>query len=114
MLNIATEQAAENKLIIHVGGELTIESVAELRESLLEAFAEPWEKIRVDGAGITNMDFFGLQLLCSAHRTAVSRQKVLSWHNGRPASLDEVMQVSGFTRHCGCSLCPADQDCLWI
>jgi hypothetical protein len=55
-----------------------------------------------------------LQLLCSAHRTAVTRNKALTWQNGRPDHLNDIMQVTGFSRHCGCSLCPPDQDCMWI
>jgi anti-anti-sigma regulatory factor len=114
MLNIAQEPAGEKTLIMHIEGELTIETVAELRESLLEAFAAPWKNIQIEADNLSGIDFFGLQLLCAAHRTAASKDKVFSWQSERPGFLDEAMLVAGFTRHCGCSLCPPGQKCMWI
>lgn len=114
MLTIETTQQGTDALILSLQGDLTIETVADVRESLLAAYAEDQPQVRLDGGALASIDFFGLQLLCSAHRTAVIRNKLLVWEGGRPQQISEAMHTTGFTRHCGCSLCPHDVDCMWI
>ncbi|MGE4560369.1 MAG: STAS domain-containing protein [Desulfobulbus sp.] len=114
MLNIVQEIAGDSAVILHLGGDLDIETAADLREALLEGFAGPQTEVRIDGNDLASIDFFGLQLLCSAHRTALAKNKTLTWMNGRPSQLSDAMRVTGFTRHCGCALCPPDIDCMWV
>lgn len=114
MLTIDTTMEGPDTLILALQGDLTIENVADLRESLLAAYSEHQRQVRINGDGLSAIDFFGLQLLCSAHRTAVLKKKLLTWEGGRPPQISEAMRLTGFTRHCGCSLCPADVDCMWI
>lgn len=114
MLTIDTTQEGPDAIILALHGDLTIESVAELRDALLAASSEGQTQVRINGDGLTAIDFFGLQLLCSAHRTAVLTKKRLTWQGGRPPQISEAMRLTGFTRHCGCSLCPVDVDCMWI
>ena len=114
MLTINTTRHDSDTLILNLQGDLTIETVADLREALLAAYGEELAQVRLDGAALDSIDFFGLQLLCSAHRTAVSRRKLLVWDGGRPQQVSEAMRTTGFTRHCGCALCPQDVDCMWI
>lgn len=114
MLTINTTCHDQETLILNLQGDLTIETVAELREALLTAYGQDQAQVRLNGGALTSIDFFGLQLLCSAHRTAVNRNKLLLWDGGRPQQISEAMRTTGFSRHCGCALCPTDVDCMWI
>lgn len=114
MLTIDTTLEGSETILLSLRGELTIESVAELREALLAALSEDQTQVRINGNELASIDFFGLQLLCSAHRTAVIKNKCLTWDEGRPQQIGETMRMTGFTRHCGCALCPPDVDCMWI
>lgn len=113
MLTIKHEVGPET-IFLHLSGELTIETATALKDALLEAFAAPPPRVQLDGSGLVAIDFFGLQLLCSAHRTAMSSNKLLLWHNGRPPQLLDSMRITGFTRHCGCTKCPPGIDCMWL
>ena len=114
MLTINTARHDSDTLILNLQGDLTIETVADLREALLAAYGEELAQVRLDGAALDSIDFFGLQLLCCAHRTAVMHNKRLVWEGSRPQQINEAMRTTGFTRHCGCTLCPRDVDCMWI
>jgi len=114
MLSIAKKVDGQKTIILHLEGDLNIETVTDLREALLEAFAEPQAEVQLDGHDLASIDFFGLQLLCSAHRTAITQKKLLTWSNGRLSHLSDTMQLTGFSRHCGCTLCPPNVDCMWV
>ena len=113
MLTI-TRTSSTDILVLHLQGSLTVETVTDLREAIREAFEQPEQLIHVDASELTDIDFFGLQLICSAHRTSIQKNKLLTWHETRPSQIDDSMQVSGYTRHCGCTLCPPNVECMWI
>lgn len=114
MLTIDTTTEGLDTLILALQGDLTIETAADLREALLAAFIESQVQVRINSSGLTTIDFFGLQVLCSAHRTAVAKKKLLIWDGSWPQQISDAMRLTGFTRHCGCSLCPPDVNCMWI
>lgn len=114
MLTIEKIAGAEDTVILHLQGDLTIETVTDLREALLDAFGQPEHQVQLDASELATADFFGLQLLCSAHRTAIANKKLLTWFGQRPPQIDNSMQISGYTRHCGCTRCPAGVDCMWV
>lgn len=114
MLTIKKTAGAEDTIILHLQGDLTIETVADLRQALLEVFGQPDYQVQLDARELASIDFFGLQLLCSAHRTSIVNKKLLSWFDQRPTQIDNSMQISGYTRHCGCTLCPPGVDCMWV
>lgn len=106
--------SAPDTVTLHLQGDLTIETVAELREALQEVFEAPEPSVQLNAENLATVDFFGIQLLCSAHRTAVVKQKLLTWYDHRPPQINDSMLVSGFIRHCGCTLCPPGVDCMWV
>lgn len=114
MLLIEKTFEGADAVILHLKGDMTIETVAELREVLLEVYNENRTQIRLSGRELGAIDFYGLQLLCAAHRTAIKKKILLSWEGGRPSQISDAMPIAGFTRHCGCSLCPSDIKCVWI
>lgn len=114
MLTIERTFEGDDTVILDLKGDLTIETVAELREALLDVYSENRAQIRLSGKELGAIDFYGLQLLCAAHRTAIRKKLLLSWEGGRPSQINDAMPIAGFTRHCGCSLCPPDIKCVWI
>ncbi|HEY7745033.1 MAG TPA: hypothetical protein VIA07_01760, partial [Desulfuromonadales bacterium] len=67
--------------------------------------------IRVDGAAEVDPAF--LQLLCSAHRTAVAAGKCLSLDAGSSSTFQRQLEDAGFVRHIGCLL-DCNNNCIWV
>jgi hypothetical protein len=72
------------------------------------------ERLQVDCTELSAIDFFSVQLLCSAHRTSVAWGKELSFAGAAPPEVEAGIRRSGFARHRGCSLCPPGVRCLWL
>ncbi|RJX23147.1 MAG: STAS domain-containing protein [Desulfobulbus sp.] len=93
-------------------GELTVNQAAILRRKLLDALAEgDWLEIDLDQ--VTAVDLAGLQLLCSAHRTAAAEGKRLTIKNTMVPALQEARTVSGFIMQQGCRF-NSGTDCFWV
>lgn len=90
-------------------GELTIARVAELKEELSKAL-ENSDRLLVDLSEATEIDSACLQLLCSAHRTAVRQGKEMSLRGTE--ALAPILREAGFVRHIGCAL-DCNQSCIW-
>jgi anti-anti-sigma regulatory factor len=113
MLTVTKENLAEGVGRLKLSGEATIEQVGELRQALLEGLGE-LERLQVDCAEVTAIDFFTVQLLCSAHRTSVAWGKELTFAGAAPPAVEAGIRRTGFARHRGCSLCPSGVRCLWL
>jgi len=98
--------------VVHLGGALTIQEVAELKLVLQQALGQS-DRVVVDCSQAQKTDLPWLQLLCAAHRSAVRAGKSLVL-----ANLPKVMQAlkaeAGFDRHCSCPLSDAESNCLWV
>ncbi len=112
MLTIEQEAQAPGTLLLKLGGEADVTGTSQLRESLLNGFNEQNELV-VDCSQVTSFDFFAIQLLCSAHRSAVAAGKKIRMVPGDQHTLRQAIRATGFARQSGCSLCPADDQCLW-
>lgn len=113
MLSLSTEVIGEGAARLKIVGEATVEHAAELRLALLEGLQEH-EQLLVDCEQTTAIDFFAVQLLCSAHRSSVRWEKHLSFSGTPSAQVAEGIRRAGFARHRGCSLCPSHLRCLWL
>jgi anti-anti-sigma regulatory factor len=113
MLEITKESTGSDSIVLLIRGELTIAGVTELREAILQGFDEA-ERLEIDVEEVSEIDFFALQMICSAHRTSVLRKKLLTWSGAKPTTVAQVIKKSGFSRHCGCNLCPSTIDCMWL
>lgn len=111
-LSLKIEEDRPGSLFVHVEGDLTVQHAAEFRACLLDALDRA-QSVRVELGAIEDMDLTGLQLLCSAHKTALLAGKDLSLNNNRPEHLDRSLDVAGFFRTRGCST-DLNDSCLWI
>ena len=113
MLEITKESTGSDSIVLLIKGELTIAAVTELREAILQGFDEA-QQLEIDCEEVSEIDFFALQMICSAHRTSMLRQKLFTWSGKKPENVAEVGKKAGFSRHCGCTLCPSTIDCMWL
>lgn len=95
-----------------LSGEVTIELAGSLMAALQQAL-ELSDQVILDTDGMTGMSLAGLQLLCSAHRTALGLNKHILWKSSWPKALAQAIQDNGYSRHTGCSL-DRSCSCLWV
>lgn len=102
----------EDIVQLRLGGELTVANGAGLRERLLAAM-EASDRVEIDLDQVTAVDLAGLQLLCSAHRTAVEQGKVVTLKDQSAPVLRQVRVSAGFVFHRSCRFNP-DAACFWV
>ena len=97
---------------LRLEGELTIQHAGQLKEKLLQAFAET-EALALDLEGVTEVDIACLQLLCSAHKTFRMANKELKTISMIASPFQRAIDDSGYRRKIGCHSDPK-RDCLWV
>ena len=98
--------------ILRLAGTLTIEYAERLREALLAALEES-VRLTLDCSEVTDVDLSGLQLLCSAHRTASSGRHQLELLLPMPAALHRAFNEVGLVRLRACCSVAPGTPCLW-
>ena len=101
----------QTRQVVKLTGAATIGDVARGRELILEALAAGNE-VLIDGGSLESVDFSWLQLLCSAHRSAESSGKRLSFAAAGSA-VTQAAEAAGFSRRQGCSASQGSKACLW-
>ena len=86
---------------VKFGGEFTIFNAQEACDALREAFREP-VPVELSLEGVDKVDVCCLQLLCSAHRTAVREGRNIAIVDALPACLSEVFETAGWSHHITC------------
>jgi anti-anti-sigma regulatory factor len=99
----ATRTQRDGESVVICEGALTIQHAGEVRAALVAALNEA-DAVRLSVEHVTTADLAGLQLLCSAHRTALKQGKHLSYEGALSTRVARVMEEAGFARPHGCSL----------
>jgi len=102
---------ADRKSIVTIAGELTISSAEELRKILLEAF-DAADEVSLKINALESVDLACLQVLCSAHRSAVRSGKKLIFAMPPPQLFRTTVADAGYTRLKECQV-NQDKSCLW-
>lgn len=90
-------------------GEMIIDHADELKGILLDALQHN-RTLDLNLTGISKVDLFGLQVLCSAHRSALKTDQKLTMHGEQPGAFHDAIHLAGFN----CSVaCVADKTCPW-
>lgn len=97
-------------MVLKLSGELTVPHAAQAKSVLLEAL-ERLDYLEIDLSLVTAVDIAGLQLLCAAHKTAVTRGKRIVAMSASDY-VDLAAKEAGFLRHEGCITSP-NEGCLW-
>ncbi|MCM0081350.1 STAS domain-containing protein [Geomonas sp. Red32] len=97
---------------LKVSGGLNIAEAARFREALIDALAAAPKTLQLNLNEVTEMDLTGLQLLCSAHHSALSAGKSFKIVDQNEVYI-RVASEAGFERHVGC---PRDNNssCIWV
>ncbi len=106
------EASGSDKWLLVFEGEKTILQADELRKILIKALIDA-NHVEMDFEKATAVDLSCLQLLCSAHRSAVRLNKRLMFAGGRPEVLKQAMEAAGYSRVIGCQL-DCEKSCLWV
>ncbi len=110
MLDFVIEQEDENKRLT-INGELNIQNASALKELLINSLKDT-ESLVINLENITKVDLSCLQILCSAHKTAISSKLNISLSHGSSDAFVDAVKDSGYLRYSGCgSKC--DEQCLW-
>lgn len=110
-MNPVTEAGTQGAETWAPPAALTIERIKELRQELAAVIGRA-EQVWVDLGAASELDLAGLQLLCSAHRTAASLGKALRLAGPLPPHLRHTLREAGFIRHVGCAR-DCTGSCLW-
>ncbi len=108
----STLEISDRKGIIKFNGALTVNCAEEIRMLLIKALIDA-DQVLMDFGDVTEADLAGLQLLCSAHRTAVRLKKQLSYAGTPPDVFIRSVEEGGFARATGCGL-DCEKSCLWV
>ncbi len=103
---------SSEKGTIHLEGDLTLQNAAELRTMLIKAIIDT-DTVAIRFGAVQDVDLSCLQLLCSAHRSAVRLNKLIQFAGDLPKTLLDTADVAGYSRLKGCQL-DKGQSCLWV
>lgn len=81
--------------VVDLGSDPSIRSVASLRDQLSAAISQN-EAVEIDARGVTSIDVSILQLIASAHRTALSAGKTISLRAAQDGPMRQALVRAGF------------------
>ena len=102
----------KGKAYLRPEGNLTVVRAADFKEALLNSIDKA-DTIEINLADVTGIDLACLQLLCSAHRTALSKEKTFAVKDPSIPFYLEARKNSGFVFDKPCSY-SSTGDCLWV
>lgn len=101
-----------NKRVITFEGDLTLQNAEKMKKALLKSL-ETAGQVTLKLDRVTSLDLSCLQLLCSAHRTAVRKNRPITLSISCPELFQRFVREAGFIRHIGCEM-DHKKSCLWI
>jgi anti-anti-sigma regulatory factor len=96
-----------------IGGALTIQRSAELKEILLKAMTEV-DSITIQFDRVTDVDLSCMQMLCAAHKTSMRIQKKLRIDENQTDILQKAFKDAGFSQLMKCKNTDDSGHCVWF
>ena len=109
-LNSSVRESGE--IIVTSGDRLTIENAAEFSRILREAL-EASKNVTVEFESAVEIDITGVQVLCSACKSAAQTGGTFLHHGPRPKALADVIASSGAERNTICKY-NNNSNCFWF
>lgn len=98
--------------IITSGACLTIENAADFSRIAREAL-EASQLVAIEFEPDVQIDITGVQVLCSACKSAANSGKIFTYHGPQPQSLADIIASSGAERHAACKH-NNGSTCIWF
>jgi anti-anti-sigma regulatory factor len=102
----------QGEIIITSGDRLTIENAGEFCRIVREAL-EASKNVAIEFESTVDIDITGLQILCSACKSAAVSGKTFSYQGPQPQALADIIMSSGAERHAVCKH-NCDSTCIWF
>jgi anti-anti-sigma regulatory factor len=109
-LNSSVRENGE--IIITTGDRLTIENAADFSRIVREAF-EASKSVSLEFDPSVEIDITGVQILCSACKSAALGGASFSFKGAYPQALADIIANSGAERHAVCKH-NNDSTCIWF
>lgn len=109
-LNSSVRENGE--IIVTSGDRLTIETSAEFSRIVREAL-EASNKVAIEFDPSVEFDITGVQILCSACKSAAQNGKTFSYHGPQPQALADIISGCGAERHGVCKH-NNNSNCFWF
>ncbi len=109
-LNSSVRENGE--IIITSGDRLTIETAGEFSRIMTDALAAS-KNVAIEFDPEVEMDITGVQILCSACKSAARSGKTFSYHGLQPQALANIIISSGAERRSVCKY-NNDSTCIWF
>lgn len=97
--------------VLRIAGPVTVQRAAELKAALVGALAKA-DQVAIDLSRVTEVDLCGLQLLCSAQRTASQSRKRLAFAGLAPDIFRRAAGEAGVCVRTGCGA-EDPEKCPW-
>jgi anti-anti-sigma regulatory factor len=110
LLNSSVRENGE--IIITSGDRLTIETGAAFSSIIREAL-ETSAIVEIEFEPTVEIDITGMQILCSACKSAAQSGKTFSFHGPQPQALADIISSSGAERHAACKY-NNKSTCIWF
>ena len=110
---VVTASSGDNYLSLIISGAVGVESIAKLKELLLDGFSQH-DHIRINLQQITAADFTLVQLLCATNKYAQRNHKLFSVAQSGSELLENAATLLGFVQCESCVDALDPQRCLWI
>lgn len=108
---VVTPANQQQTQVVSFAGAMTVEYGSQIKAAVVEAFAA--ETVVLDLTGVTEIDLFGLQCICSQHRTAIAQHKSYSVLGAERDVVQRAKEIAGFSRRIGCVEDVA-HTCVWV
>lgn len=102
----------ENTTRLQLTGQLNVMRATEIREQLMAAL-KGFHQVEIALDNAATIDLSCLQLICSAHRTAIESGKVLTLITSDELLLAGVKKTAGFAAGTEC-IFNRKNSCLWM
>jgi anti-anti-sigma regulatory factor len=99
-------------IIVTSGDRLTIETAADFSRIIREALGES-DNVALEFDPAVEFDITGVQILCSACKSAAQSGKTFSFHGPHPQALADIISSSGAGRSAVCKY-NNDSTCIWF
>lgn len=100
-----------NQKILSFSGAVTVIDAEKIKSEILNAI-EDSDQLVLNLKDVTDVDVSFFQILCSAHKTALNKGKLITMDGNAYNTLKPYLEQSGFFRHLGCSTDRKDE-CLF-